>query len=556
MKQFLFALSLLASPWLCCGGELANRWVYVSDYLPNDAAAQRVIEIVNTASAGGLNGMVWDAGFGDLSRKPPEFFARLNRVKCACRTNNLEIIPVIFSVGHGNQILQYDPNLAEGLPVRDALFEVLTNMQVVEAVPPPGFCNGSLEAFDGHTAEGYQVQDSPGRETFRDTNVFHAGTASLRIETPPGIHDGQQRLMQEIAVAPFHAYQVSCWVKTQALDPIEAFQIKVLSTDKHELSADVNLLPVAENGWRRAVVGFNSLKYDAVRIYAGTWEAKSGTIWVDDITVESAGFLNLLRRPGTPLHVVNERTGVEYKEGRDFEPLLDASLNGRFDHSGPILHLLPSTSIKSGDRLRISYYHSLAVDDGQISLCMSEPRLYETLAMQASNLVRRLDGNKFFLGMDEIREGGTCQACTARKTTMGRILGDCVSQECAILKQLKPKAEIFIWSDMLDPNHNAHAGYFLVDGDFSEAWNHIPKDLTMVCWGYTRRNQSVAHFSRLGFHVMGATYYDSDDLGSSRDWLRTLHACKTSSGIMYTTWRQNYTLLPAFCNLIRPRAAQ
>jgi len=36
---------------------------------------------------------------------------------------------------------------------------------------------------------------------------------------------------------------------------------------------------------------------------------------------------------------------------------------------------------------------------------------------------------------------------------------------------------------MLDPNHNARGNYYLVKGDFTGSWNHVPKDLIIAVWG-------------------------------------------------------------------------
>ena len=63
---------------------------------------------------------------------------------------------------------------------------------------------------------------------------------------------------------------------------------------------------------------------------------------------------------------------------------------------------------------------------------------------------------------------------------------------------------------MLDPNHNAHGDYYLVDGDYTGSWNYIPPDLGIICWYYAKRRESLAHFSKLGFRTFAGAYYDGD----------------------------------------------
>jgi hypothetical protein len=152
--------------------------------------------------------------------------------------------------------------------------------------------------------------------------------------------------------------------------------------------------------------------------------------------------------------------------------------------------------------------------------------------------------------MDEIRAGGSCEACRQRGLTMGEILGDCITRQMAILRDVNPQAEVWVWSDMLDPNHNARGNYYLVEGDFTGSWEHVPTDLKIVCWYYARRRESLAHFSELSFHTLAGAYYDGDTLDNPRGWLEVLDRTPYALGIMYTTWQNKYALLADFGDLV------
>ena len=106
---------------------------------------------------------------------------------------------------------------------------------------------------------------------------------------------------------------------------------------------------------------------------------------------------------------------------------------------------------------------------------------------------------------------------------------------------------------MLDPNHNAHGDYYLVDGDFTGSWNYVPRDLRMVCWRYATRVESLGFFSHLGFPTVAAAYYDNGSLDNPARWLEALAGTPASLGIMYTTWVNDYTLLDAFGDRITAR---
>jgi hypothetical protein len=234
----------------------------------------------------------------------------------------------------------------------------------------------------------------------------------------------------------------------------------------------------------------------------------------------------------------------------------DQRLNFRYDHDGPSIQILPGSRIVEGERLRISFFHGTNIYNGQTPVCMSEPRLYEIWRTQARLVHQALAPGKYLLNMDEIRTGGSCEACKKRGATMGQILGDCLTKQVNLLREVNPKAEIFVWSDMLDPNHNANPNkkyYYLAEGIFTDSWKHVPKDLNIVCWYYEKRAESLRHFSNLGFRTVAGAYYDADNLDNPRGWLESLDATPGAAGIMYTTWLNKYDLLPGFGDLVSGR---
>jgi hypothetical protein len=553
IKQLLMLTFLLSLPAaLCRAKDYPYRWVYVSRSLRADRDVADIEGIVKTASKHGLNGMLLAAGLDRLDKQPGDYFTRLEQVKRICKDNNVEIIPLIFSAGYGGSILSYDKNLAAGIPVIDALFVVENGKARPVADPFVAAANGGFEEYEGNALAGYRFHDRPGEVSFIDKDVFKVGRASLRFENFGKYEHGHARVMQEIKVHPHRCYRISCWVKTDSLEPGGAFQVQVLTADGRSLAPWDPAVP-STSDWRKVVMGFNSLDYEMVRIYLGAWGGKSGRFWVDDLSVEEVGLLNVLRRDGTPVTVRGEKTGTIYEEGRDFAEIRDPSLNFRFDHEGPLINILPGGGIKDGERLRVSYYHGMGVNRGQVTICMSEPKVHEIWGKQAELIHKRLAPDKYLLSMDEVRAGGACRACKDRKMTMGQILGDCITRQAAMIHRVNPKAEVWTWSDMLDPNHNAHGDYYLVEGDFSGSWDYVPKDLGIVCWYYEKRNESLKFFSNLGFATVAGAYYDGDTLENPKGWLEALDRTPAARGIMYTTWQNKYELLGAFGDLVGSR---
>ncbi|HUT36871.1 MAG TPA: carbohydrate binding domain-containing protein [Planctomycetota bacterium] len=548
----LVALGLLAGGALAGAAVYPCRWVYVSRGLHKDSDVAEIRDIVRTAAEHGLNGMVLATGWDRLDLQPAHFFERVEQVKAICQQHKVEIIPIFFSAGYGGSVLGHDKNLAAGIPVKDALFVAKGSEAHFVPDPPVEVANSGFEDYKGNQLKGYRFHDKPGEISFVDTAVRHGGKASLRFESFGGDRHGHARVAQEIAVKPHRCYRVSVWVKTEGVEPTRALRVQVLTEKSRALAPFEPQVP-ATSDWREIVLGFNSLAFDKVRVYAGAWGGRSGKFWVDDLKVEEVGLVNVLRRPGTPVAVKGEASGAAYEEGKDFAPIADPKLNFRFDHDGPPLKLLPGTRIAEGERLRVSYYHGVAINHGQVSVCMSEPKLYEIWKEQVRLVQKHLGPAKWLLSMDEVRAGGSCEACKSRKMTMGEILGDCITKQFQMIREAAPKAEVYCWSDMLDPNHNAHGDYYLVEGDFAGSWEHVPKDLIIACWYFDKREPSLKHFSTLGFKTLAGAYYDADTLDNPKGWLEALDKTPGALGIMYTTWQNKYPLLGPFGDLVTKR---
>lgn len=544
---FILVISTLAS---ARGAErFADRFVWVFGWnLDHDADVPAVEQVLDAAHAHRLNGAVCSFGFDTLCKKQPEYFRRLDEVKKHCENNGLELIPTGYSIGYGGGILTHNPNLAEGIPVEDAPFLVANGIaQLVDNVHPVNFKNGGFEDVVEGKFTGYDFYDQPGVVGFVDKEIMHGGSSSLRLENFTANPDGHGRVMQTVTVVPHRCYRVTTWVKTENLQPTTSFHMMVLA-DGRDVSPRQFNLP-ATGDWRKISFLFNSLDFEKVSLYAGVWGGKTGKLWLDDFSVEETGPVNVLRRPGTPVTVRSADGTVTYVEGKDYAPLRDPELTPwRDDKPALPLLLTPDSRIQNGQQLRVSWYHSMVIYDSQVTVCMAEPELYQILDEEAKLLAEKVQPRSVLLNMDEIRMGGTCRACAGKD--MGQLLGECITKQVEILRAHMPSVEVYIWSDMLDPNHNAHGNYFLVKGDFTNSWQHVPRNLIMAVWGGEPQPKSLQFFSDLGFRSLVACYYDANDLSQVRNWINVAAPMRKVRGVMYTPWLKKYALLGEFGDLL------
>ncbi|MBQ7189283.1 MAG: hypothetical protein IJR99_07690 [Kiritimatiellae bacterium] len=551
--------------------QYADRWFYVARGLGRDQDVQEIRELADVAGKNGLNGMLLCCGVESYDYWDEATRARLESVKRACEVSRIEIIPIIWSVGYGT-MLNKNKNLVEGIPCRDIPYHALGKTAEIVATPSVEFANPGFESPAGAKAgiPGWSWTDRPGDVSHLDAEVRRSGKYSLRLQNFENYPHGHGRACHALRLKLDHPYLLSAWVKTENFTSADGHGLKIqvysrrgsqakLYAHRGEM-AQLAMYSMDEKqptrDWTKISVVCSLHDDPECLLYVGVWGGKSGKVWIDDVMIEEFGVTDVIRRPGTPFTVRNAKTGAKYEEGRDFAPVPGLrQLNPREDKRSLVLQIPEGSAIREGDDLLIDYYRPSWPAHFQNTVCMSEPELYERFARSAQAIRKALNPKKWFLSMDEIRAGGTCAACEARKTDMAHILADCICKQREIIRKTCPGAEIYIWSDMLDPAHNAHDNYYLCKGTYEGVWDLIPNDLIIACWYRERRNLSMPFFSKRGFRTLAGAYYDVDTLDGCAEWLQTCNETPRCTGIMYTSWRNKYRLLGDFGKLIREKSA-
>ena len=298
---------------------------------------------------------------------------------------------------------------------------------------------------------------------------------------------------------------------------------------------------------------FNSQQFAEVSLYFGVWGAGKGTLRWSDPKMEEVAFVNLARRAGAPLAIATA-DGKALAEGRDFEALSDPGLGakpwrGEFDtfHEPPVLKV----KLPDGTKLLASYYHGATVYDHQATICLSEPKTYALLREQAERVHKAWGARAYMMSHDEVRVMNWCAACAARQLTPGQMLADNVKRCMALLREVNPGGRIYVWNDMFDPHHNAVKGpYYLVNGPLTGAWEGLDREVGIMQWNFDKRAESLKWFAERGAQQVIAGYYDSDP-AKIGEWLAAAKAVPGSvTGVMYTTWQNNYRDLEKFSQFI------
>jgi hypothetical protein len=556
----LGVLVLLCAP-VALGRAAEPTWKYLWAYAPCnfqvDKNADDFLALMDRARKAGYNGLlVSDHKFGRLQERPPNYYANLERARKAAAESGMDLIPAVMPVGYSNSILQNNPNLTEGIAVVDCPMRVQGGKAAAANGADLLGVGGFEQAEGGPPWTGWNFVDSC---VARDTAVKRSGEASARIEKFRAQEShGNGRVVKKLSLVPHRQYRVDVWIKTEGLSTPGDVRVAVLAPGGRSLNY-TDLGVKATQDWREHHVLFNTLDASEVNFYVGIWGGREGRLWLDDIAVREVAGVNLLRREGCPVKVTSADGKTVYEEGRDFLEWRYPKMGmvpwpGGYEvvHPEPPLVLAPDSRIREGDALKVSFYHTVVIYGDQVSACLRHDEVFHWMEEEVVLLKKYLAPKKYFMSHDELRVAGQCGLCKSDKVTAGQVLAENVRRCAAIIRRAEPDAEIFVWSDMFDPNHNAVDKYYLVGSTLAGSWEGLDPAVRVMDWYFEMRDKSLAFFAGRGHRQLMAGYYDTSDLKANVDgWRAAAAKVAGVEGLMYTTWENKYKDLEEFARLAK-----
>jgi hypothetical protein len=558
VTTLLFAVLTCAWPDASRADWNGDLWVYAPVNFQVDRDADRLIALLTRAKSAGYSGaVITDYKFGKLDERPRNYYHNLQRTRAAAEKLNLELIPLVMQIGYSNSILQNNPNLAAGLPVNDCVF-VARDGNLTIAGQGNLLGGGGFETASRNAPSGWDWIDGFGTSTELDEQVKHSGSSALLMHNFAASKDtgGNCRVVRRVSLKPFHQYRITMWVKSDELRASEVKFMPLTNGDKRIPLNYAHLGVKPTQDWTRHRIVFNSLQHRDVSIYIGLWNAQSGRMWIDDVVLEEVGGVNLLRREGCPIRVRSDDGSVDYEEGRDFQRWEDPHLGripylGEFDddHDAPPIQLTRASRISAGDRIRVSFYHTVIIHDGQVCASLLADEVFALLRGEIQRLDEYLKPRRFFMSHDEIRVAGWDELAGQRPA--GQLLAENVRRCERLIRDIRPDAEILVWSDMFDPHHNARDEYYLVRGSLADSWTGLDSSTRIVNWNSGKAQPSLTFFASRGHRQVVAGYYDGDVARNVESWKTAARGVSGVDGFLYTTWRRDYKDLEEFARRVR-----
>jgi len=526
---------------------------------PTDIAA--IEANIDQAIGYGYTGVAfWESSFSYMSSRnwPPQETAYVQQVVNYARSKGLKTMALAAPYGYSDSVLlRTNLNWAEGEHITGSQFTV--NASATQLVPVNSFSGLVNPGFESGMTGWFGLGDP---NLAIDTTVFHSGAASGVITNAAG----NARFYQVLNVTPWRQYHVRYWVKTQNFSGglIEVYDATSgLSLYSYSITAS----PTQD--WTAFDFTFNSRTTTQPALYFGVWGGSTGSIWFDDILVEETSLVYVLRRPGTPLTIYNPTNpSTVYQEGEDVNAISDPNILsgigvGFVDqyHTPTTVTLPGGTSLKAGQTVAIDYYAVVpALPEGDVGMCLTDtgPQAWMQNNVQVITAALASTGTGYLLSYDEMRHMDSCAACKAKNMTPGQLLGWHVGQTYNLFQSLAPSAQMYVWSDMFDPFHNAGPNYYYVEGDIAGSWAGLPPQITILNWDLWNLTNSLNWFAGLNtqqptpFRQIIAGYYDTGDgaTAASQEISAAL-GIPGVAGLMYTTWEGDYSQMQAFANTVK-----
>lgn len=554
------ALPLLAIVLACAGGgaqtedHLARRWLYLHINMLPDRNVAEGLQILDRAAAVGYNGVVFqDFKLSILGKMPESYFANARKLRDRARALKMTVISPCMNLGWSSGLLYHNPNLAEGMPVKDQAYVVAGGELRPVHDPAVGLPGGDFETVQDGKFGGWSWYDDPGQTTFPDSQVVHSGQYSARMQDMGKINAaGNCRFNRRLTVKPFHYYRLSAWIKSQDFSRPGNVALRVLAGEKLRSLTYADLPLKATQDWTEYRCVFNSLEFTQVGVYVGVWGGQTGTLWWDDLKVEEVGPLNILRRDKLPL-VVKAADGTVYEEGQDFARVEDPLLS-KLDqvHEAPVIKLSPTSRLRDGQQVLVSFYHPGIIGVDDVMACVSAPETQALLRDQVQRAQELLAPDVFFMGHDEIRCLNWDPPCQERGLTAGQLLADNARWCVKTIRELAPQAEIAVWNDMFDPFHNAVEGpYYLVNGSLKGSWEGLDPAVTIMNWYAGPAPNNNRFWADRGHKQVLCGYYDVPPAQAyDPAWLAKTKGIPGILGVMYTPWSTGYENLEAWARVV------
>lgn len=501
--------------------DLPKRVASLKNTIRSEAQTEECHALVDQAYYNKMNEIEWDDIEAGRDHGPPGNLYDSRALELRNKIKNMYEMKLYMSCDRGAWWVEKEC-WQEAIPVLGAKYAIRDSFSVVpETYTDINITNSSLDHWSSPSwppgafgPTDWPLVNSWGYQYMvRDNIVKHSGTSSAKFTFPEYVtEEPGTRLRRWQYVGPNRLLKLKFWYKLQNFNGVIAWQ--VLSPDGKFAYVNKEMYFPEEapydrtttQNWTLHEVTFCTYGADTVNLRIGPFlpymlfSHLSGTCWIDDISIEPAGFRDMIRRSDTPLEVYKLPDSEAMTEGVDYRVIDHCSncVGYRWENfvKSPRLERIPGGRLSVNDTVVVNWSAGIEGGGGQKQICMSllEPfEEYQSRIRKMDSLMHP-DGVKLFLL--EVFASNYDQTCLNRSLTTGQIVGKYVNQLCSIIRGRRLDMPIRAnsdWADEFNPSAWANPAA-------TEQWNagaieEVPSDLEFIAFeNYTTDFDSSLEF--------------------------------------------------------------
>jgi hypothetical protein len=242
--------------------------------------------------------------------------------------------------------------------------------------------------------------------------------------------------------------KVKFWAKTQSFTGRVLFRI--VGDEPVENFLENRRFTVSQTAsWTQYEAVLSTYNLDTLTIWIGP-EGGSGNLWLDDISIEPAGFSNMVRRSDTPLRVYRQPGNILMTEGVDY---LVAELSDTTEENfvfRPKLTRTTTGGLPLNATVTVDWHTAVQYQGGRETECFSlwDPIEYYQRTIQFLDSAHKPDG--FKIHINEVALSNYDPLCTSSGLSCGQLCGRYCARMCDAIWARRPNAPIRIYGDAFD----------------------------------------------------------------------------------------------------------
>lgn len=533
-----------------------------------------VLSLVQRAKDAGANGVLFGdrkTNFWWTTKYSDRFKSIVGRLRDGIRKMGMEFIIVGDGLGYCYGPISVDRNLAAGYPLQNVPLALLCGGTCLFPVQSVSILNGGFETSNLEIAKGWK-QANPGETSFVDSAVSRSGRQSMRTEANV---EKDARFSTVLRVATFQQYTLTFWVRALFLTT-RFIAVRIRDVDTEIALTQQQLSMTRADGqrvyfqqaeemsfpWTQMRISFNSLEARAIELTFGVWRGVSGAAWWDDISISSTPTLNLLRRASLPLSL-RTADGRTLVEDVHFKRVVDPQLGtvgrtnrdtGSYDsyHDPPRISLLNNSNLSVRDVVTLNAYHAVPSHDGRVGCSWSDEKLVRHIEMSYLMNTNAFNPDGFLLYHKDAPHGGWEPAERSMKSA-GEALVFYLRREIQFLNRIAPKADIYMWSEMIDRFDLATKSQRRIPfyKSLVDAQNGVNSKQVIIfskgpSLGIETGTKSYAAFDKNGFSQIAVAFRNEDIEQNFKNWNDVIGGRKSAGSIYMTNQPTDFSEVEQF----------